>query len=68
MIASVTILVESEMHRLGLAFVYRMVPVIVVSILYGMSYNQVWLFVSINVIEIVGIYIAILCAATRGLW
>ena len=26
---------EAGMHRLGLAFIYRMVPVIVVSILYG---------------------------------
>lgn len=28
---------DSEMHRLGLAFVYRMVPVIIVAVLYGMS-------------------------------
>ncbi|KAI0314350.1 hypothetical protein OF83DRAFT_1063979 [Amylostereum chailletii] len=40
---------EAGMHRLGLGFIYRMVPVITVSILYG-------------------IYIAILCVATRGLF
>ncbi|VDB96650.1 unnamed protein product [Peniophora sp. CBMAI 1063] len=39
---------EASMHRLGLGFVYRIIPVIIVSILYG-------------------IYIAILCVATRGL-
>ncbi len=32
-----SLLDEPSMHRLGLAFVYRVVPVIVVSILYGKS-------------------------------
>ncbi|GJE97702.1 hypothetical protein PsYK624_139230 [Phanerochaete sordida] len=40
---------DTGMHRAGLAFAYRIVPVLVATILYG-------------------IYIAILCVATRGLW
>jgi len=40
---------DAGMHRAGLAFVYRIVPVLVATVLYG-------------------IYIAILCIATRGLW
>ncbi|KAG7093443.1 hypothetical protein E1B28_007121 [Marasmius oreades] len=40
---------DAGMHRAGLGFVYRITPVLVVTILYG-------------------IYIALLCFATRGLW
>ncbi|GJE97705.1 hypothetical protein PsYK624_139260 [Phanerochaete sordida] len=40
---------DAGMHRAGLAFVYRIVPILVATVLYG-------------------VYIAILCVATRGLW
>ncbi|KAJ3756493.1 hypothetical protein EV360DRAFT_47882 [Lentinula raphanica] len=40
---------DPAMHRAGLAFLYRIVPVLVATLLYG-------------------IYISLLCTATRGLW
>ncbi|GJE97672.1 hypothetical protein PsYK624_138930 [Phanerochaete sordida] len=40
---------DAGMHRAGLAFLYRIVPVLVATVLYG-------------------VYIAILCVATRGIW
>ncbi|ESK91856.1 hypothetical protein Moror_10508 [Moniliophthora roreri MCA 2997] len=40
---------DAGMHRAGLGFVYRITPVLVATILYG-------------------IYISLLCSATRGLW
>ncbi|GJE97707.1 hypothetical protein PsYK624_139280 [Phanerochaete sordida] len=43
------VLSDAEMHRAGLAFVYRIIPVLVATMFYGL-------------------YIAILCIATRGLW
>ncbi|KAJ3712685.1 hypothetical protein C8R42DRAFT_727844 [Lentinula raphanica] len=40
---------DPAMHRAGLAFLYRIIPVLVATLLYG-------------------IYISLLCTATRGLW
>ncbi|KAJ3994366.1 hypothetical protein F5050DRAFT_1575759 [Lentinula boryana] len=40
---------DTGMHRAGLAFLYRIIPVLVATLLYG-------------------IYISLLCTATRGLW
>ncbi|KAJ3826672.1 hypothetical protein F5878DRAFT_667326 [Lentinula raphanica] len=40
---------DPAMHRAGLAFLYRIAPVLVATLLYG-------------------IYISLLCTATRGLW
>lgn len=54
------------MYRLGLAFVYRLVPVITVSILFGTLFLQMHNISSFT--NFTGIYIAILCVATRALW
>ena len=54
------------MHRLGLAFVYRLVPVIIVSILYGKSISLYFLHSRVY-FAILGVYIAVLCSATSAL-
>lgn len=56
---------ESGMHRAGLAFVYRIIPVLVATTLYGKCFLRPGL--NIMLIFIAGIYIAVLCMATRGL-
>ena len=57
---------ELSMHRLGLAFVYRLVPVIIVSILYGKSISLYFLHSRVY-FAILGVYIAVLCSATSAL-
>ena len=57
---------EAGMHRAGLGFLYRIIPVLVATILYGQTSSDG----SMLKLTIVppGIYIAILSIATRGLW
>lgn len=56
---------DAGMHRAGLAFLYRIIPVLVATILYGMIFL---LFIMRTSSTNPGLYIAILCVATRGLW
>ncbi|KIK51003.1 hypothetical protein GYMLUDRAFT_89171 [Collybiopsis luxurians FD-317 M1] len=51
---------DPGMHRAGLAFAYRITPVLVTTILYVCDL--------IDCLEILGIYICLLGTATRGLW
>lgn len=58
---------DAGMRRAGLGFIYRITPVLVATLLYGNIYRLwllfFWLANKLNT----GIYIAILCIATRGL-